>query len=329
MACAMTPGDPRTGDLFDILANPFAPGMAIEANGRKYGWQVDDTDFVQAEPMLWTLAALAVAMRRTELFDAEQRRQLASWLDYTEDIAELYASLTYGGWNMFPQQENVANHSTYTTALALLGLLELKQGKLGWHGDQARLDHMLHTTAEWIGHQYNDRTNPRGWRVGPIDPGQIMDGLTLQLYSELLRAEEETKIALPATILGELSSSVDRLNGRPIEFPTSAGEVSRIFTNFDGSYVARTQYVKLLWHPWAVSTTWRWVRRLDRDSAEPDAMVRARRALGYLVVDLGRSSFPDLISGKAQTYMASEMLIALSEIAPPEDRPVDRSGDRH
>ena len=321
MARSIAPGDRRMRDLFDILANPFAPGMAIEVNGRKYGWQVDDTDFVQAEPMLWTLAALAVATRRGELFDAGQRSQLASWLDYTEETAELYRPVEDGGWNMFPLQENAANHSTYSTALAFLAMLELRLGKLGWRGDQARLDRMLGATAAWLAIQYNDRSDPRGWRIGPTDPGQIMDGLTLQLYSELLRADEEAGITVQAAILDELSSRIDRLNGRPIDFPTSAGEVSRIFTNFDGAYVARIQYVKLLWHPWAVDTAWRWLRRVERDGAEPEAKVRARRTLGYSVVDLGRLAFPDMGSGKALTYMASEMLIALSEIAPPEDRP--------
>jgi hypothetical protein len=311
--------DARMRDFYDALESLFAKGVLIENDGKKFGWMVSDGDFTQAEATLWTLAALALAARRDELWTGDQRRNLLTRLDETEEIADLYRPGDDGGWNMFAQQQAPSDHSTYSTALAFLALLELRRGSSGWHGDAAQLDDRLRATESWLERQFDNAGGTRGWRVGPGDPGPIMDGLTLQIYDEMLRAEGEANIAVTTAILAAIPATVELLFGRPSDFPIASGAVSRVFTNFDGSPLTRWDQVRFLWYPWAIDLTMRWLQRLERTGGSPEAKVRAQRALGYLVVDLGSRLLPEA-EGKAETFVASETLLGLAVI-PPESSP--------
>jgi hypothetical protein len=307
-------------EFWRALDAPFAPELLIEAGGKKFGWLVGDSDYPQAEPALWTVAALAVALGRGDLIDAARREHLLARLDYAQTVADLYRPLDDGGWNILPQQHDLTEHTTYTTALALLAMLELHRAGVGWHGDKPRLDAMLTRTAAWLLSRFDVKASPPGWRLqlnetGSISRGEIADGLTLQIYATLLRAEAQAGIVLPPAMLAAVPQHLDRLFGRPISYAPALGIVTRYFTNFDGTNAMRTVTETYLWHPWAIECAARWLERLERTRAPPEEFTRARRVLGYLVVDL-RSGFASAVEGQTPTFVASELLYALATVAP-------------
>ena len=215
-------------EFWDALAAPFAKDLLIEAGGKKYGWLVGDSDYPQAEPALWTVAALAAALGERDIAD-DRRKQLMSWLEYAQAAADMYRPTGDGGWNILPQQDDPAQHTTYTTTLALLAMLELRRAGLGWHGDRAQLDDMLRATTKWLAGEFDEKSAPPGWRLhlndtGSANTGEIADGLTLQIYSEFLRAEEETNIEVPKEILSAIPQHLDRLIGRPADYSAAQGD---------------------------------------------------------------------------------------------------------
>jgi hypothetical protein len=269
-----------------------------------------------AEPALWTLAAVAGALGHSNLIENDQRQHLLLWLRYTEQVTNLYRPIDDGGWNMFPQQADPADHSTYTTAVALLALLEMREAELGWEGDRSRLDSLLRKATDYLSGQFDDQGDLAGWSPGAgyekIDTA--LDGLTLQIYSELLRCEEVSGLAVSPAILKAIPRHIDRLYGRPSTFPFASTEITREFINVDGASVIRSVHIRFPWLPWAIECTVRWLRRLERTGAAPEDKVQAQRVLGYLVVDLGRHSFPEAASAKIPVFRASELLYALTTI---------------
>lgn len=305
--------DARLEAFLKAAEAPFTPQLPVEANGVKFGWLVGGSDFPLAEATLWTLAELSVALSRSDVTDPRLRQVFDQSLNYTQEVADLYYPLGSGGWNMFPRQESLEDHSTYTSALALLALLEMNQAGLAWRGDRARLRSMLRATAAWLANQFDDRATPPGWRIAPSDSGPIVDGLTLQIYSELLRAEAEAGVPIPQKILDAIPNHVDRLVGRPPDYPATAGEITRVFKNFDDAHVTRWISVRFLWHPWAIETTQRWLHRLERLGGATEAKVQSRRALGHLVVDL-HPLFEEAALGTTPTYIRSETLYAVGTV---------------
>src|SRR5262249_816385 len=76
---------------------------------------------------LWTLAALARASGRRERLGADD----IGWLEQTVTVVQRSLNSFYptadGGWNMMVNQSDPQAHDVYTSTLALLALLELKQ----------------------------------------------------------------------------------------------------------------------------------------------------------------------------------------------------------
>jgi hypothetical protein len=67
---------------------------------------------------------------------------------------------------MFPLQERKTAHSTYTTALALEALLELRASGLPWNGSERLRDELINSTVRWLLSQFDPAG--AGWRADPI-----------------------------------------------------------------------------------------------------------------------------------------------------------------
>jgi hypothetical protein len=315
---ALPPGDARAADFFAAVAKAFEPGIAVEAQGVRFGWFDSVADFPQAEPGLWLVAALAAGLARPDVPEATRTQALAE-LDYAQGAADTYRPTGDGGWNMFARQDDPAAHSAYSTTLALLALLELRRAHLGWHGDTAARDAMLAATVAWLGARFEPDAVPPGWHGGTTDAGPIADGLTLQIEATLLRAEAEAGIAVPPAVLAALPAQIDGLGERTMSYAYTATRFIRAFSNVDGAHVARFQDVRYLWHPWAIDLAWRWQARLARTGAPEDARVRAQRVLGHLMVDIGAPAFADEASSPRDVFIASETLLTLSDLLPPRE----------
>ena len=296
---------------------PFTSGVAIEKDGVKFGWQSHKGDAETiAEPALWTAAALAAALARPGFLTAEERRRYEGLLVYTQEVLKLYRPLETGGWNMFPQQTEPELHNPYTTALALLALLETRKAGLPWDGSTEHRDELLKRTAHWLISKFDAKARMEGKRPGwhgvSESANQIFDGLTLQIYAELLRAEAEAGIELPPEILEQIPIHLISCIERDLNFPVASGEFSARIKDHTGRKTVGKETIGFLWYPWAIDAGMRWIERAEKRGAPPEELVRVRRALGHLVVEHGQDA-----ANKARTdwtFIAAELLYGISSV---------------
>jgi hypothetical protein len=315
-------------EFLPSLALPFTTNVAPEVKGVKYGWSGESladekgqlvtatSESVEAVPTLWTLGAVTVALGRPGLIEDVDRERFESYLKYAQEATRLYRPLETGGWNLFPYQKDPAFHDPYTTTIALLVLLETRRANLPWEGSRERRDQMLQATAQWLVNNFNDKSNPPGWKGTADDINEIFDGLTIEIYSLLLRAEAEAGFKIPQKILEQIPRHLAQTNERDIKFPTAKGEhLAFVSDPNTGREYRMNESVGFLWHPWAIDCAVRWLKRAEKYSAAPEDLVRVRRALGHLVVDMSETAIP-----KASTewaFVAAETLYGLSAVPLP------------
>jgi len=301
--------------LRPTLEAPFRDGRYIERDGVAYGWLAHaETPFTEAEPALWTVAALALAYRRAGLLDEGGRRRLLEHLAMAQRAALTYRPLETGGWNIFPRQKDPARHSPYSTALALLALLELKAAGLGWLGDEARREEMLRATANFLIERFEPGPGPGtpGWRRTNDRNDKISAGLTMQILAELLRAEVEAGVDLPAPLLAAVPGLLGRLEDASLSDAYDMGEFTVAFTNHDGLEDGRTEGINFLWHPWAIECAARWLERAARLGAPTIERVRVRRALARWTIEDGQRAVEAASDGYC--FVASETLYGYSAL---------------
>ena len=295
---------------------PFVDRPPIEVDGVKYGWLLrDPDDTTSAEPALWTAAALAAALARPGLLEGEARRSAQKHLAYTQETLETYRSREMGAWNMYPNQKDASQYSSYTTALALLALLETRRAGLPWQGTVERRDTLLLAAAKQLADAYDGQADPPGWRTG-YDIDKTQEGLTLQISALLLRAEAEAGFKVPDRILNDIPSHLTLCSRRNLDFADGVGKFSIPFKDHKGQEIFGKESITFLWYPWAVECSARWLRRLNQQGASADEQIPVRRGLGRLVLDLGKDLRSKVHS--EFTFVSAEDLICLAAIAPPD-----------
>ncbi|HEY0408157.1 MAG TPA: toll/interleukin-1 receptor domain-containing protein [Pyrinomonadaceae bacterium] len=296
----------------------FDPAILVERNGAKFGWRPTRSVYTAAEPSLWTIALLANLLKQPgRVPENDQRRLLEQRLAYTQEVASLYRPTESGGWNTFAQQTRPEEHSAYTSTLALLALLETRAAGLPWQGSVEKRDALIVSTARWLISQFDNKTTPAGWRAAPDAQGPVSDGLTLQIYGLLLRAEAEANVSIPVEINAAMLEHLAGLTGRPLDFPLTAATFIRVFKNYDGQMRDETQAVEFIWHPWAVECATLWLKRAEKSGARVEDRVRVRRSLSYLVTEIEEPVMNSLLSKETKTFVVSETLYGLSAVASP------------
>jgi hypothetical protein len=305
----------ESSKLVAALDAAFQPAQTFEKDGVKYGWLQSDGTLSPALVPLWTAAALAETLGRPGLLTGAARERAQAQFVYTQEVLKLYRANDAGGWNMFPRQINNAP-SNYPTALALLMLLETRQANLAWEGSTERRDALLKATAQWLIEQYDDKTNPAGWKEENRSTYEAFDGLTLQIYAELLRAEEEAGISLPPKILNQIPRHLNSCNTRTFNYALASTSYQAAIKDYNGNQaVDVSESLAFLWRPWAIDCAARWLRRAKRYGVADEAQVPVQRALGHLVIDLGDEAMRRATGG--WTYEAGETLYGLAAIPPP------------
>lgn len=298
---------------------PFTSNLTLEKDGVKFGWQSHKGEAETiAEPALWTAAALSSALARPDMLTDAERQRVINNLVYTQEVLKLYRPDESGGWNMFPNQKDLQQHNPYTTALALLALLEARRAGQPWEGSTERRDQLINLTAQWLINEYDADVRDRlpGWHGVSESANQIFDGLTLQIYAELLRAEAEAGIKLPQVILENIPRHLIGTVERDLNFPVGSGEFSAAMTDHTGRDIVGKESIGFLWYPWAVDACVRWLERSEKHGGPPEERVRVRRALGHLVLDLGPDSATK--ASTDWTFIGAELLNNLSSIKPPQ-----------
>jgi class 3 adenylate cyclase len=299
--------------LVETFDHAFAPGQFIE----HYGWLAHaDGSYTEAEPACWTVAALAKALSIPGLLEGERRKTFQEYLFKAQSaLTEGYRPLETGGWNIFPSQSNPAYYSPYSTTLALLALLETKAAGEPWQGSMEKRDALLSSTAKFLISLFEEKLGVWGWRRTADKAEPLSEGLTMQIYAELLRAEKEAGIVLPESMHREIPAHLARLIERNDESAYDAGEFSVRFKNHEGKEDKRNEAINFLWHPWAIDAAVRWLASPAAARANREDIVRARRALAHLVVELSDIKRKDAQSG--MSFVAGEALYGLSAVPPP------------
>jgi class 3 adenylate cyclase len=298
-------------DLVGVFDYACTPEMYIEG----FGWLAHaDGNFTEAEPALWTVAALSCALGTPGLLEGERRATFEQYLEKAQSAAIRYRPRETGAWNIFPNQKNLDYYSPYSTTLAFLALLEVRSAGLAWQGSVERRDTLLSSTAQFLIEHFEEKEGQRGWRRTAERADPISEGLTLQIYAELLRGETEAGITLPESILTEIPLHLARLNGRTQDASYDMGEYSVRFVNHEQPprEELRNEGINFLWHPWAIETAIRWLQRAGKHPVPNEQIVRVRRALGWLVVDMSADKRKAATEG--MSFVAAETLYGLSTI---------------
>src|SRR5262249_16687418 len=152
-----------------------------------------------------------------------------------------------------PRQKRPERHNTYTTALALFALLEARRADVPWEGSKEKRDELIGTTARWLVSKYSTTADQPGWTFGDESPDTITEGLTLQIYGLLIRANLEAGVSLPETkqkpVVQFLRHFADRTIG---DHDQETGEATYIFTSHRGEELIARHLVRFEWYPWVV-----------------------------------------------------------------------------
>jgi hypothetical protein len=217
---------------------------------------------------------------------------------------------------MLPAQKDPGKHHLYSTALALLTLLQAHEANMPWEGSVARRDQLIRQTAQWLIDRFDPKGEPPGWRGISEDTLEIYDGLTIQIFAELLQTQKALPdFTVPPTMLKEMQRQLALFARRDLTFPVNGGEFLAQYTRFDGKEGVGRRLIKYLWYPWVIDCSVRWLEYADKQQLPKEQRVQVRRALGHLVVDLGDEALKR--AQRDYTFFASEDLYGLTTIAPP------------
>lgn len=298
------------------LRAAFAPERFIERDGVVHGWlRQQGATYTEAEPCLWTNAALALALGRPGVVPDAERASVLALLERAQAAALTFRPLETGAWNIFPRQKRPERHSPYSTSLALLMLLETRAAGLPFAGSVARRDEVLARTAAFVGASFLPDGAVPGWRRTADPNDTVSPGLTFQNYALLLRAERDAGIPLPPAVAAALPDALERLARVSMAQPPDAGEFAADFVDHEGRADRKTEMINMLWYPWAVLACRGWLERDARLRGPAAHRFRVRRALGHLVVDHGGDAFAEATKG--YIFVASETLYAFSDTPGP------------
>jgi hypothetical protein len=287
----------------------FDPSIRIDRSGVSYGWLPNDNSiYTRVEPIFW--AGCAAALAGVDSGDSARAGSILRWSHYVDTAVYPYRTAESGSWNVFPNQINRTEHSVYASSLNLLMLLErhavAKQtGVEIWSGKDEEL---LAKTISWLLKRYNAGASLPGWSDG-IDEPETSEGLTLQIYSLLLRAEEEAGIPIPEAILRNIRSHLEKR----LQFPPKDLTVKykATFVTHDGKRITDELPVTFLAYPWAIECAAHWLHRERTHNAHGDDPL-VRRALADMVISHGKLSVK-----RAQndlTFRTAELLYTLSAL---------------
>jgi conflict system STAND superfamily ATPase len=297
----------------DDLYLMFAPDVRVDrdVNGQRMNFGWPGPNYAQAEPLLWTVTALA-ELKRQSLIRPDRLQAWNESYAYVQRVAPLFRNPETGGWNTLALQADQKQHSTYTAALALLTLLEVRAANLPWEGSVERREALINATAEWLIKNYDTTTQMPGWRANETE--DVSDGLTLQIYGVLLRAEEEAGVRLPQAILDGIPRRLEGVVTRDMDYQVDTGSFDLKRTNLmDGQVGPQEVPVTFLWHPWAIDCAYRWMLRLQKNDASRADLTATRRVLSHLVMDLGEPALA--VAKKLPTFRTAETLYGLSSLA--------------
>jgi hypothetical protein len=307
-------------EFLPALEIPFAPALEDNEPHRRYHWiDLDGVEYDKSTPVLWIAAAQGTALGKPGLLEGPQREAVQRHYQYVQEILKDYHPTESGGWNMLPFQKDPNKHHLYSTTLALLTLLQAKKANLPWDGSGERRDQLIRQTAQWLVEHFDSKGDPGsspGWRGIGEDTLEIYDGLTIQIFAELLETQQSfPDFNIPAVIMDEIPRQLGLFARRDLSFPVNGGEFLAQYTRFDGQEGVGRRLIKYLWYPWVIDCSMRWLQFAEKNQLPKEQRVQVKRAVGHLVVDLGDEALKR--AQRDYTFFAAEDLYGLAGIKPP------------
>jgi len=313
----MPDNEPAQREFLPALERPFAAQLEINEPHRRYRWiDLDGVEYDKSTPVLWIAAAQGAALGQKNLLAGSERDAVMRHYEYVQQILKEYHPTNSGGWNMLPAQKDPGKHHLYSTTLALLTLLQAHDAGLPWEGSEQRRDDLIRQTAQWLVDRFDPKGEPPGWRGTGEDTLEIYDGLTIQIFAELLQTRQALKdFVIPPVIMNEIPRQLALFARRDLSFPVNGGEFLAQYTRFDGQEGVGRRLIKYLWYPWVIDGSVRWLEYAEGEALPKEQRVQVRRALGHLVVDLGDEALKR--AQRDYTFFASEDLYGLTSLHPP------------
>ena len=286
----------------------FQEPFLISKNGRLELWSYMSGDPPNGNVSLWMLLAVAQGLKREELFEESFESTLNGYSEIANEIALQFNPLEDGGWNVFPEQDDPSFHNFYTTNLALLSFLHVFETGAYKNENEERLLKSIKRTRDYLIRHYTSNVKLPGWSRYPGDPDEdIFEGLTLQIYSNLLHSERITQTPLSEEMIHNISRHVIKTAERDISHPFKSAQ---FWVRIGG--VEKQARVRFLWYPWSIRSGIMLLKRMENEKVQTVEHVRVRRALGKLIVQLGENFVVKYLGGP--TYQAAELLFCLSKI---------------
>ncbi len=272
------------------------------------GWYTrPSVQALQAEPALWTLAAVCVLLQRTDL--NEQKRvelikfaeQVVSYLENNHYVNRSGLNLSF---NVLANQTPSGGSSAYTTSIALLTLIEMKKARLTWNNRSA--NEMIESILRWFASRYR-MDEPQGWKALDSDRNSDQsEPVTLQILAISLEAYNELQIPIPDEFRQRVEKHLFEISTRqPVD---TIGTANLTVTNSDGFPKGQYVSINFLWKPWAVRLCRVWLKTQSNLSST-DNKRSALKTISDLLITLEASYEFDK---SKLTFYSAEILIGLS-----------------
>lgn len=279
------------------------------------GWHVrPDEVFYQADPALWTLAAICKVLQRPDLEPDTRAKlegrvtQITDYLSNNDFIDRYNGELDF---HLFANRTDGRFHSAYTTSLALMALLEMHRlKKIYWSSQKPQLPAaMILEILNWLDRKYDEQKEPPGWTSveGDLDTEPPDEAANLQILAIMLEAYAELKREIPSNLKDRVNRHLELLEtANPAD---SRAQVRLSFSDQRGNIQNSEARITFLWRPWAIRLCRTWLSSLPTTAATEDKL-RPLKLLDRLTKEISDSDDEPVAS--AFTFRIAETMIGIS-----------------
>ena len=154
-----------------------------------------------------------------------------------------------GQWAFVTRPLGEREGNVYTTTLAYQGLIELTRANLSWRGSIARREELFRATQTALLGLFHGR----GWVAPGITYTAHNEGLSLQIFNLLLRAERLGLVVLPEQLVAQIPGYLADCAARPFDHPIQIAAFNVHGLGYKDEEITGHRVVRMLWHPWAIA----------------------------------------------------------------------------
>jgi len=250
-------------------------------------------------PALWFLNALSLIKAKDDTAPSRpnQKELLYAFTKLQKVVSRFQGA--GGGWRMYldgsPEECNA-----FSTAYALLGMLEAKKAGLNLFAASSQSDKAIGDSVEWLRQHFIVTANGNaGWNEDNDSKTPIRPGLTFQVWTAVLRADEAGFHAEPKFL--DFAGSFLKMYSKA--HPTDSADEVDV-----GQLRSRPVHFAVV--SWRIACCTEYVAFLKRQGAAHTVCLSYERILHDLVADL---ELPNS-EGEPNTYLFALNLYALGKV---------------